>query len=404
MAQISKGDTFADSQQLTATRLNQLVDSAQILVGAITEQSSITANTLEASDSTIVSDAGVLRQATIGDILNSNIPISTNQIITSAVDGFANKDVVVTPNDGLLVTGKVFTSADGITAVVTSIGHELQTGQVVTITASVSAYSGTYAITVLSLDTFSYKIKQDTPVAASGTCSYTKSAAELVKGNLSTTQNSFVGGSSTVVGSQIVNGNASVDGTLKVIGDTTVKGVANFDGTAIKFKSKTLLNLFEVTTISINTIAGFVSMLYNYRIGSGAIGWAVQGGDVSGTPNAYNGAAVNWKESHTIPAGEMWEITWNWNAGRWTDDISWAGYIKRTAGGSWTQIGNYPIDGAIYTSFNLHTVETLTNNTTEPVTYDFAFKSAIVGGSGSDSCRIDCGNGSVRTIRKYKIA
>ena len=58
MAQLSKGDTFADGQQLTATRLNQLVDSSQILVGAITEQTAITAGTLEATDTTIVSDAG----------------------------------------------------------------------------------------------------------------------------------------------------------------------------------------------------------------------------------------------------------------------------------------------------------------------------------------------------------
>lgn len=102
MAQISKGDTFADSQQLTATRLNQLVDSAQLLVGAITEQPSITANTLEATDSTIVNDAGSLKEATIGDILNSNLAITTSE-----VNGGTGVDMIVTPDAGkkLMIIG-----------------------------------------------------------------------------------------------------------------------------------------------------------------------------------------------------------------------------------------------------------------------------------------------------------
>lgn len=95
MAQISKGDTFVDGQQVTGSRLNQLVDSAQLLVGAITDQPNITANTLEATDSTIVNDAGVLKEATIGDILNSNLPITT-----SSINGVAGADIVVVPAVG----------------------------------------------------------------------------------------------------------------------------------------------------------------------------------------------------------------------------------------------------------------------------------------------------------------
>jgi hypothetical protein len=221
MPQISKGETFADSQQLTATRLNQLVDSAQILVGAITDQPSITANTLEATDSTIVNDAGTLKEATIGDILNSNLPVTSSIVTTSAVNGSANSDVIITPNDAVAVTSKVFTSADGITSVVTSVAHGFQTGQVINITASIAAYSGLYAITVLTVDTFSYKIRQTTPVAASGTCSYTRKGTELVKGSKSTLYNSYIGGSSTIEGSQIVRGNQSIDGNLEVVGTAT---------------------------------------------------------------------------------------------------------------------------------------------------------------------------------------
>lgn len=95
MAQISKGDTFVDGQQVTGARLNQLVDSSTLLVGAITDQPSITANTLEATDSTIVNDAGVLKEATIGDILNSNLPITT-----SAITGGTGVDLTLTPAAG----------------------------------------------------------------------------------------------------------------------------------------------------------------------------------------------------------------------------------------------------------------------------------------------------------------
>ena len=38
MAQLQKGDTFADGQQVTGTRLNQLVDAAVILPNVITDQ------------------------------------------------------------------------------------------------------------------------------------------------------------------------------------------------------------------------------------------------------------------------------------------------------------------------------------------------------------------------------
>jgi hypothetical protein len=95
MAQIQKGDTFTNGQQVDATRLNQLVDSSVLLVGAIVEQPNITPNTLEATDSTLVNDGGVLKEATIGDILNSNLPVRT-----SSITGGVGTDIVITPNVG----------------------------------------------------------------------------------------------------------------------------------------------------------------------------------------------------------------------------------------------------------------------------------------------------------------
>ena len=100
MAQISKGDTFTNGEQVTGARLNQLVDSSTLLVGAITDQPSITANTLEATDTTIVNDAGTLKEATIGDILNSNLPITASSVTTSAINGVTGANIAVAPASG----------------------------------------------------------------------------------------------------------------------------------------------------------------------------------------------------------------------------------------------------------------------------------------------------------------
>lgn len=109
MPQISKGDTFTNGEQVTATRLNQLVDSSQILVGAISEQVSINANTVALTDQTIINDGGVLKKATIGDLLNSNLPITT-----SSVSGTNSSDIVITPPTGKKVDVAGAFEADSI--------------------------------------------------------------------------------------------------------------------------------------------------------------------------------------------------------------------------------------------------------------------------------------------------
>ena len=233
MAQISKGDTFVDGQQVTGTRLNQLVDSSVLLVGAITDQPNITANTLEATDSTIVNDAGVLKEATIGDILNSGLDttfdVCTNETtVTSALNGKTNKDINVTPNDGVLVTGKSFTSVDGITATVTSIAHGLESNTCLNISASNAVYSGQYFITVISVDSFSYVIRQTTPVAASGTLDYTKKGTVKVVGSEHLSGNLEVVGKTELKGSTIINGSSTFEGTSNFTGTLQVNGTVGY--------------------------------------------------------------------------------------------------------------------------------------------------------------------------------
>lgn len=148
MAQISKGTTFSNGDQVTGALLNQLVDSSTLLVGAIADQPSITANTLEATDSTIVNDAGTLKEATIGDILNSNLPITT-----SSITGGAGVDIAVTPAAGQKFDVNGAFEADDINATDdltvgddASIGGDLIVTGTTTLTGNVTA-SGNLAVT-----------------------------------------------------------------------------------------------------------------------------------------------------------------------------------------------------------------------------------------------------------------
>jgi hypothetical protein len=222
MPQFNKGDTFSDGQQVTGTRLNNLIDGATLLVGAIADQPSLTANTLESTDGLIVNDAGALKKATIGDILNSELDakldVATIATLKSGhVEGVLGSDVNLIPLDGTTVTGKTFTSVDGITAIVTSVAHGLVTNMLLTFTASNAVYNGTYLITVLTVDTFSYVITQTTPVAASGTLSYVKQGSVNVDGNV------YVSDKLNVVGQTNLN-------TLNVSGAIVASGAVNVTG------------------------------------------------------------------------------------------------------------------------------------------------------------------------------
>ena len=179
MSQLSKGDTFADGQQLTAARLNQLVDSGQILVGAITEQTAVTANTLEATDAILVSDAGVLRKATIGDVVNSGLPVTTSSITAQQ-----NKDVVITANDGVSVVGSNYVSNDGINVTVTTlVAHDILVNQVVLISGAGTGYNGTFRVTAVTSLTFTYVLfTAATPINTPTACTYVVKATNRVVG------------------------------------------------------------------------------------------------------------------------------------------------------------------------------------------------------------------------------
>ena len=193
MAQISKGDTFTNGEQVTGSRLNQLVDASSLLVGAITEQPAITANTLEATDAIIVSDAGVLKKAIIGDVIGSGIPVATSSITAQA-----NKDVVVTSNDAVLVVGSTYVSADAITVTVTTaVAHGLSANQVVQISGAGTGYNGVFKITAVTSLTFTFVLPSYAGATITTTptsCNYLVKATTRFVGHTAVSGNQYVGG------------------------------------------------------------------------------------------------------------------------------------------------------------------------------------------------------------------
>lgn len=238
MTQISKGDTFADTQQLTAARLNQLVDSAQILVGAISEQPSITANTLESTDTTLVNDSGVLKKTTIGDILNSGIGVTTNTVTSSA-----NNDITLNPSDGTAVLGSNYVSGDGLTVTVTTLApHGLAINNVVLISGAGTGYNGTFRITAVTSTTFQYVLYTAATATGSPTaCTYVRKATAIVNGSEVVSGNLYVAG-------EVESQTLQVNGTAEV--NTLATRTANVT-TALQFSGTPVSALVSVTEVTI---------------------------------------------------------------------------------------------------------------------------------------------------------
>jgi len=226
MAQIQSPETYADGQQVTAARLNNQTNGAILLPGAITDQTNIAANTVASGDSVLLYDLSAtgLREANVSDVLGSNVPVTT-----SAITAGANSDIVVTPNDGVIVTGQAYTSGDGLTVTVTSTAHTLTVGQVILVTAAAAGYNGTFRVATVAPNSFTY-VMTTAATAGSSTLSYTKKGAIRNAGSESIDGSLFVAGSTNLSGDINLSGATSVSGATTVSGALTSTGTANFTG------------------------------------------------------------------------------------------------------------------------------------------------------------------------------
>lgn len=128
MAQIQAPYTFVTGDQITAANLNAHTNSAILLPGSITDQPNITANTVVAGDSVALHDISdlTLKEATVGDLLNSGIGITTGSIA-----GVTGANLVVTPaaTFALSVAGNLTTTANfAVTGTSTLTGNVTASG------------------------------------------------------------------------------------------------------------------------------------------------------------------------------------------------------------------------------------------------------------------------------------
>lgn len=150
MAQIQSPETYADGQQVTASRLNNQTNGAVLLPGAVTDQTALAAGTVASGDQVILHDASAtaLRKATAGDLLGSGLPITTG-----VITGSAGADLIVTPAAGqkVDVNGAFESTTSNTTGNSTIGGNQTVTGNLAvtgttTMTGNATA-SGNLAVT-----------------------------------------------------------------------------------------------------------------------------------------------------------------------------------------------------------------------------------------------------------------
>jgi hypothetical protein len=235
MAQIQKGDTFADGQQVTGARLNQLLDSATLLPNAITDQASNATGV--SGDFALIYKNSVmgLRKIDIGNLFSSN-----NAVTTSAITAGANSDITLNTLDGAIVnTGVTYASANGTNVTITTpTAHGLVVGQIVSVTSAGTGYNGTFKITAVPTIpnvppfTFSYVMQAPaTPTTGTPSCAYTRQGAvrnnehEVIAGNLYVDGTTFVNTLTNNSGTLPISGNVTVGGAVNVGGDLNAKNI-----------------------------------------------------------------------------------------------------------------------------------------------------------------------------------
>jgi hypothetical protein len=255
MAQIQPPAVFTSGQILTASGLNAHVSSAVLLPGAITDQVDITANTVAAGDSLVIHDlsATALREATVSDLLNSGVPVTT-----SAITAGANSDIVVTPNDGVIVTGQAYTSGDGLTVTVTSTAHTLTVGQVILVAAAAAGYNGTFRVATVATNSFTY-VMTTAATAGSSTLSYTKKGLVKNPANESVAGNLYVDGSTVLTGDTTISGALTYSGTANFTGALRVNGTVGYVLTEIVEET---VAPFTANSVASNFVVMFTSSSY----------------------------------------------------------------------------------------------------------------------------------------------
>lgn len=164
MPDLNRTQNFVDGDLVTALKLKNLIDTSTIDPTFLsTKTELLTAGVDVNNDTVLVHDlsASLLRKVKVRELLRvplSQTTVTATTVVTSVINGEANKGVAVTANNGVAVTGKNWVSSNGTLVTVTATAHGLTSGAVLAIAASNTAYSADTPITVTSVDAFTYTL------------------------------------------------------------------------------------------------------------------------------------------------------------------------------------------------------------------------------------------------------
>ena len=292
MAILSKGTTFATGDQVTATKLNNLVDSATFASGAVASGGGLSVST--GGVSLLVSDLGIteaklagssvtttkIADATITPAKLSTYAPTWSSTATTIANSLDFSAISTTPTSGTY-------GRSGTTVTISMTGHGMTTGMVATFTFNSgtggAANGGTYVVTVSDANTFTITDTASGTITGSPTCSRTSYYGT-----------STIRGSETINGNLTVNKDASITGSLNLGGSTvrllTRATAVNASGTFVDFTS--IPSWVKRITIAIDGISTSGTTVPLLQIGAGSVSessYSAKAGSIGSSDNATSG-------------------------------------------------------------------------------------------------------------------
>jgi len=200
MAQILKGQTFADGDLVTGLKLNNIVDLATLLPNAITDQTALTAFDVQSTDYFLIYDASAtaLRKASVDDLFRSGQTVKF-----SSISGVSGSNLVVS------IAGGYFFTVNGNTNI---------TGDLVG-TGLVQGSKGKFS-TEVTIPADTTANRPASPVAGSFRYNTTTALLEVYNGT-------------AWVDTSVLGTNNTFSGTNTFSNTVNITGAVQFNGTAV---------------------------------------------------------------------------------------------------------------------------------------------------------------------------
>lgn len=294
MAILSKGQTFANADSITSTKLNNLVDAATFVAGSsgTTDNASLEVNgsgRLQVKDLGISSakianltvTAAKIAETTITPTKLSTGAPSWNDTTLNVVNSLDFSPVVISP----ATTGTYGRAATTGLITVTMTAHGMVTGNIALLdfseNAGVAATDGSYIVTVTGANTFTVVDTVASPT-------------EIAAGTAVTRTNYY--GNATIRGSSSVAGNLTVSGALSVSGNEIKPFIletskATTSGTSVDFTG--IPSWVKRITVMLGEVSTSGTAVYRVRLGTSGgfetTGYISTATDSGGSTSATDG-------------------------------------------------------------------------------------------------------------------